>query len=555
MARLDELVAGITVGTATDAAAEAAFHRRLEELVQVPMSATLAGESVTILAFEELERPGRFRAKVRMEAGVELHAAIDSLDLSSGGPALTSLSAAYRHWLGYPNVVLEDDGSDTVSNQRIEARIRAVQDAMAAVVDELDTLNFAEIEQWVGDDDPWGRNKDYWSDGAYRYLELVAELASLQAAIDEIASTGRQKSAAGLSLELLEALQAAGFEYWHHYDVEVAALGVLERWLSSEKPLGLALHEPTKAVAVLMEWIAHFDLKTWLNRLVVGVDLRAREVLLSALVSEATALGPPKGYGDNKWAGALRVARLEYDEVDELLDDLPVAYWSSHEMDKIFEHLATRDDPQRSLELAEQWLRAYEEREGEPAPSWSSVRVHHRAFLSQLGRGAEAIGVLLDSLKARPSADHFLEIEKLAGDTQPEVVEEALGHVAKKIGALLGVTSKSPSPAVAKHVATYSVDALRVVSSRRLEPAASALLPDHPEAAANVFAALGCRHVDRGKGKYYHLAHDAFETARDLYLGQGRKPEWDRIVVDVVSDHGRKYSFMPTFRRIAGLKK
>ena len=53
----------------------------------------------------------------------------------------------------------------------------------------------------------------------------------------------------------------------------------------------------------------------------------------------------------------------------------------------------------------------------------------------------------------------------------------------------------------------------------------------------------------------YPLAHGAFETARDLYLSQGRKPEWDSVVVDIVSEHGRKYSFMPAFRRIAGLQK
>ena len=73
----------------------------------------------------------------------------------------------------------------------------------------------------------------------------------------------------------------------------------------------------------------------------------------------------------------------------------------------------------------------------------------------------------------------------------------------------------------------------------------------YPALAARVFRALGLRIVNAKKSKYYDAALADFERARDCYLAVAQEAEWEVLVAEVHREHGRKYSFMPGFKRIA----
>lgn len=94
-------------------------------------------------------------------------------------------------------------------------------------------------------------------------------------------------------------------------------------------------------------------------------------------------------------------------------------------------------------------------------------------------------------------------------------------------------------------------DELEVMSHHATEPAAELLAEPHPALAARVFRALGLGIIDAKQSKYYAVALVHFERARDCYRAAGLLAEWDALVCQLRSEHGRKHSFMPGFERIA----
>lgn len=82
------------------------------------------------------------------------------------------------------------------------------------------------------------------------------------------------------------------------------------------------------------------------------------------------------------------------------------------------------------------------------------------------------------------------------------------------------------------------------------EPAAEALEATHPVTAARLQAALGLRILEAKKSRYYPEALAHFKRARRLFLEAKEAREWTNLSRLVHSRHGRKYGFIPGFKRV-----
>ena len=180
-----------------------------------------------------------------------------------------------------------------------------------------------------------------------------------------------------------------------------------------------------------------------------------------------------------------------------------------------------------------------------------------RELLPRLGRADEAIAAAWADFEHRPSTytyETLLEI--VPEEDRPAWHEKAMiaatgGELSSVIG-LLVETGETERLATLIDEATD--EQIELISHHATEPAAALLADKHPALAARVFRAMGLRIVNAKKSKYYEAALANLERARECYLAAGQAAQWEAVVAEVRREHGRKYSFMPGFERVAAGK-
>ena len=109
---------------------------------------------------------------------------------------MASVVNTYRHWLGY---VVESENvrsgaaEDAVPRQRLDARIIEIETQIDDALTILEAIDLDEVESWLGDDDPWGHNEQYWPDSMYRYQEQADRLGSLAGDVARLIDAGRSE--------------------------------------------------------------------------------------------------------------------------------------------------------------------------------------------------------------------------------------------------------------------------------------------------------------------------------------------------------------------------
>ena len=100
LARLDQLVGRITLGTSGDDQALRAFRQALEDVVALPCDGLVTGEPVSVAGFGYDGDPRRgLRARCRCQSGSEFQATVSDVVLARGSDGARHV-AAYRGWLG-----------------------------------------------------------------------------------------------------------------------------------------------------------------------------------------------------------------------------------------------------------------------------------------------------------------------------------------------------------------------------------------------------------------------------------------------------------------------
>ncbi|MHB2020285.1 MAG: DUF6880 family protein, partial [Candidatus Xenobia bacterium] len=108
----------------------------------------------------------------------------------------------------------------------------------------------------------------------------------------------------------------------------------------------------------------------------------------------------------------------------------------------------------------------------------------------------------------------------------------------------------SDAESLAKLVDATRDTALEELSHFVTEPAAEALGPSHPGAAARLYRAVAMRVVEAGKSPYYPQAVESLRLARECYARAGQQAAWRELVDRIEVRHSRKRSFMGSFARM-----
>lgn len=476
------------------------------------------------------------RAEVEGDSGV---AAVNLDALEFEDPTAALLVSAYRCWLGSGS----DDEVEPEPKQTINLAARHTSRAaeLNAQIDEvirgLGELDYEEIEQWIGDDDPWGRNKEYWSDGAYRYQELVALLEPCPDEIRALYAAGGRAQANEVLDRLFEALRAAHFGHFCPDEVALVARPAFQ--LLGE--IGTDVAPAPIVVERMVRLIDEFGYSLWLRRFVEDAPTELEEPLIQVLESRLD--GESDRWKATDLASNICTLRVRRGEVDLLLERFEPGNFSEQDAVSVATHLAGEDELSDALWVLEEWLAAQSRN-----ATTSSAEALRRRLLSRSGRESEAAAALWSAFEARPTAELYRELRALPGvdvERMSKVVEDQPDLLVE-----LARDGEPPDEAV-ERICELGWNDLRDVSSWTLQDAGPNLAAhDHPEAALEVFLALGWRHVDRGKTKYYHLALDAFVHAHELCVELDREEFWAEQADAIVAQHGRKRSFMAGFRAV-----
>ncbi len=551
MTDIRELVRGITLGARDDREAEAAFLQRFGELVELPVEVSVAGVARMLTRLEQTPSHRRIRARVENDAGDNTWLVnFDAVRMAPGTEGAAVL-AAYRCWLGYDldEPVESESAGKVVSRQRVDKRLGELDEQIEQSLAALRRIDLDEVEPWLGDDDPWGHNKQYWPDSVERYLQEVASLSDVVDALEEVASAGFGASLRERAETILEGLAGVTFDYFCPDDVSSLAQAAIPLWISTVSSTVDNASEMAPLVEKFDRWVSAFELSYWLADLVESAGEPLRGALVRWLEEDITRTNG-KHRREKFRVRALRTLYQQQGSIELLLERLPLGVLDSDDVVALMSAFEEQGDCQRALDVSEAWLAVDTENRYR---STGRVEPERRRLMRKLGRGDDAISEAWQAFEAQPSADGLDELrEVVAEQERPQVEERATQMLGNDLYSLMSVVSKTaPSDALARCVAETDVDDLRKVSSWTLQDAAERLDPTWPEAAVKVYTALGWRHVDRGKSKYYDLGLDAFERAHELYVELGREDDWERLVEDVTDEHGRKRSFMPGFRKIA----
>ena len=543
---IGQIAAGIVLGARTDEEAEAAFAARLEELVELPAQVEVAGHSVIL---EEIEStPGRRRVRGVVGDG-RWRVALDSLEFEAGSAA-AELIRAYRHWLGYE--VGGESGpavQGVISTAHTEGRVRDLEEAVDQALTVLEGLDMGELESWLGADDPWGYEEQYWPQAMQVFKEKLKELDGLVGGTSELVDAGFVREGRALLEVALFGLEGLCFDYFCPDDVQSTAADAVKYWLKTFEEIDGGDSGGQAVAEQFGIWIECFELVWWLDRIVEDAP-GALHLPLIHSIEERLRSDDASELRTSIWTRALRRLRKGRGELELMAERLPSGKLSCDDVLALMELWQERGELERAVEFAEKWCAAVPSRS---ARDTESVREERRSIMQVLNRGQEAFDELWLDFTTNPTPEKLAELRQLSPEEDHDRLDErALEFVGDDPYRLLGFAVKlEPFAPLVERIAELEVNQLKKVSSWSLKDAAPRLADQWPETAVRIYVALGWRHVNRGKPKYYHLSLEAFEKARDLYRALGKAEKWEELVNEVSEEHGRKYTFMPGFRRLS----
>ena len=390
-----------------------------------------------------------------------------------------------------------------------------------------------------------------------RSWDFVDAVEKVAADVEKLVGKGQASTA----VALFETFIAAAYEKAEEIDDSSGRFGMFVDdlfcdWVRARQA---AKAKPEETAELLLAWMdgddygfcheLERDLVKVLNKRGLGAFAARVRARLEASVPDDRGSA---GYPRRRWTAALKrilAAQGDADGYVALAEETTIGSEDCSVVAGIHER---RGDLSAALAWVERGL-ALTSKERYSSAEYE-LKKRQRALLPRLGRADEAVASAWADFERNPSKTSYEILMEI-------VPEEARAAWHDK--ALATAEHGDLSSVIALYVDAREVDRLAAridgaadeelegMSHYTTEPAAEMLAEEHPALAARVFRALGLRIVNAKKSKYYEAAVGNFERARDCYLAAGRRESWDALVTEVRRDHGRKYSFMPDFERVA----
>jgi len=363
------------------------------------------------------------------------------------------------------------------------------------------------------------------------------------------------------AVSLYETFIAASYEKAEELDDSSGSFGMFVDdlfcgWVRARQA---AKAKPEETVELLLTWMdsddygfcheLERDLVKVLNKRglrAFAADVRAR------LDASAPDDRGPAGYPRRRWTAALKRILAAQGDADAYVTLAEQTAIDSKDCSVVAGIHEDRGDLGEALAWVERGL-ALTANERYSSAEYD-LKKRQRALLPRLGRADEAIAAAWADFERAPN--------KYGYETLIDLVPEA-DRAGWHDKAMAAADNGDLSSAIGLFVETREVDRLAArvdgatddelegMSHYATEPAAEILVEGRPALAARVFRALGLRIVNAKKSKYYDAALGNFERARDCYAAAEQQEVWEALVTEVRREHGRTYSFMPGFERVA----
>lgn len=176
-----------------------------------------------------------------------------------------------------------------------------------------------------------------------------------------------------------------------------------------------------------------------------------------------------------------------------------------------------------------------------------------RELLRKLGREDDALQMAWSEFKDYPSAISYDELMKYVPKANfKDWHEKAMDEAGRAtLSAFIELCLKTKElDKLAKRIIAAKDEELEIISHYILKEAAKPLVKYHTPATAKIYRALGMRIIQSGKSKYYRIALDHFDKARQLYKKTNEENKWLSLIEIVRKDHSRKYTFIGDFEKV-----
>ena len=258
--------------------------------------------------------------------------------------------------------------------------------------------------------------------------------------------------------------------------------------------------------------------------------------------------GGPAGYPRRRWTEALKYILAAQADAEGYLALSQETALGSADCNVLAEIHQGRGRLEKALAWVERGLSlACDERFGSSAEY--ELKKRQSQLLRCLGRTEEAVVAAWADFENRPSKYTYETLLELVPDDDRDAWHDRAMAAADRgdLWSVIGLFVETGEvERLARRIAGATDDELEGMSHYTTEPAAKLLAQPHPALAARL------RIVNAKKSKYYDAALANFEQARDCYLAAAQEQEWEELIAEVCREHGRKYSFMPGFERVAG---
>ncbi len=387
---------------------------------------------------------------------------------------------------------------------------------------------------------------------------FVEELEEVRESVLALVAEGEADRAVGL----LELFIAGCYEKAEEIDDSGGTFGdfvgeLFCDWIRARQVAGA---DPDDTAHVLLSWMEADDYGFCHEleaRAVEVVDASGLSAFERAVGARWGGGGSPDAFHRRRRAEVLRaiyIARGDpeaYVALCEEEDD-----WASRDCEQLARLYLRVGQAEEALSWVERGLEIKERGERAHRAAWELPRIRRRVLL-ELGREGEALASAWDDFGSSPSGPAYRELMELVPHENRDEWHGRAMEAADEAGLHLRVELFVETSAVerlARTVESALDEELLLLSHHSLERAAAELLPPHPVLSAKLHWIMASRILNAAKSPSYPTALGHLQRVREILLEHERTSDWDALVSDIRSRHGRKSRFMPGFDRLVAGK-
>jgi len=387
--------------------------------------------------------------------------------------------------------------------------------------------------------------------------DFVRDIEEVAARVLKLIRKGHATDA----VPLLETFIAASYEKAEEIDDSSGSFGMFVQTLFCDwvRARNAAKAPPEETTELLLSWMEQddygfcYELERDLVKVLNKRGLRALAAQVRTRLDTAAMDDQgPAGFPHRRWTAALKRILAVQGDAEAYLALAEEDSLESSDCDVIASIQETRGALEDALTWVDRGL-ALADNEHYSSATYE-LKKRQRALLSRLGRSDEAIAAAWADFEHAPGRYAYETLMELVPEDERAAWHDKAMAAADRgdLPSVIGLLVETREvDRLAARIGGAGNDQLERMSHSVSVPAAELLTEEHPGVAARLFCAQGLRIVNAGKSRYYDAALGFFLRARDSFAAAGLQQQWETIVSEIRSAHGRKYSFMPGFERVA----